>query len=61
MIISMNMNNPQVFEPYKINIITGEIEQLYENKDLESPIDGYVFDKNGELRAYSKLKDGVKV
>ena len=60
MIISMNKNNPQVFEPYKININTGETEQLFENNDTESPVDGYVFDKNGELRAYSKLKDGVK-
>ena len=42
MIISMNKNNPQVFEPYKININTGEIEQLFENNDIESPIDGYV-------------------
>ena len=60
MIISMNKNNPQVFDPYKINIETGDIEQLYENKDIQSPIMGYVFDKNGSLRAYSKLKDGVK-
>jgi len=60
MIISMNKNNPQVFDPYKINIETGDIEQLYENKDIQNPIMGYVFDKNGTLRAYSKLKDGVK-
>lgn len=60
MIISMNKNNPQVFEPYKININSGEIEQLYENKDVQNPIAGYVFDKNGNLRAFSRLKDGVK-
>ncbi len=60
MIISMNKNNSQVFEPYKININTGEIIQLYENNDTQNPIAGYVFDKDGELRAFSKLKDGVK-
>ncbi|MGG8495347.1 hypothetical protein ACQY1Q_02930 [Tenacibaculum sp. TC6] len=33
MIIQMNKENKQVFEPYKININTGELEKLYENKD----------------------------
>jgi hypothetical protein len=41
MIISMNKNNPQVFDPYKINILSGEIEQLYENTVLANPITGY--------------------
>lgn len=58
-IISMNKNNPQVFEPYKLNIVTGELVQLYENKDIKNPIQGFVFDKDGELRAYSKLRDGI--
>ncbi|MDP0881261.1 hypothetical protein, partial [Klebsiella variicola] len=49
MIVSMNKNNPQVFDPYKININTGEIDQLYENTDLENPIMGYEFDKDGNL------------
>ncbi|MGB2370015.1 MAG: S9 family peptidase [Flavobacteriaceae bacterium] len=59
MIISMNKNNPQVFDPYKINIITGEIEQLYENTDLTNPIMGYEFDKDGHLRGFSRLKNGI--
>ncbi len=59
MIISMNKNNPQVFDPYKINIVTGEIEQLYENTDLANPIMGYEFDKDGNLRGFTKLKDGI--
>ena len=59
MIISMNKNNPQVFDPYKINIVTGEIEQLYENKDLANPIMGYEFDKDGNLRGFTRLKDGI--
>ena len=59
MIISMNKNNAQVFDPYKINIISGEIEQLYENTDLANPIMGYEFDKDGNLRSFVRLKDGI--
>ena len=59
LIISMNKNNPQIFEPYKINIITGEIEQLYVNEDAANPISGYIFDKDGNLRGFSKIRDGV--
>jgi dipeptidyl aminopeptidase/acylaminoacyl peptidase len=60
-IIEMNKNNPQVFEPYKLNVVTGEMEQLFENKDLGNPIQGYDFDKDGELRAYTKLVNGVEM
>jgi dipeptidyl aminopeptidase/acylaminoacyl peptidase len=59
MVISMNKNNPQVFDPYKININTGEIEQLYENTDLANPITSYEFDKDGNLRGFMRLKDGI--
>ena len=59
MIISMNKNNAQVFEPFKINIKSGEIEQLYKNEDVQNPIMGYNFDKDGVLRAFVKLRDGV--
>lgn len=61
MIVSMNKNNPSIFEPYKININNGELKQLYKNKDLANPIDGYDFDKDGNLRGFSKLRDGVFV
>jgi dipeptidyl aminopeptidase/acylaminoacyl peptidase len=60
-IIQMNKNNKQVFEPYKLNVVTGEMVQLYENKDIENPIDSYDFDKDGELRAYSKLVNGIEM
>ncbi|WP_255362732.1 alpha/beta hydrolase family protein [Tenacibaculum sp. MAR_2009_124] len=61
MIISMNKNNPSIFEPYKINIISGELEQLYKNEDAANPINGYEFDKDGNLRGFSILRDGVFV
>nr|WP_234423400.1 S9 family peptidase [Aquimarina spinulae] len=59
MIISMNKNNKQIFEPYKINIITGEIKQLFKNEDAANPIAGYSFDKDGNLKGYAKIRDGV--
>lgn len=58
-IISMNKNNKQVFEPYKLNVITGDLVQLFENKDIENPIQGFEFDKDGQLRGYTKLLNGV--
>ena len=61
MIISMNKNNPQIFEPYKINIITGDLVQLYKNEDPANPINGYEFDKDGKLRGFSKMRNGVNV
>ncbi|MFD2561699.1 S9 family peptidase [Aquimarina rubra] len=61
MIISMNKNNKQIFEPYKINIVTGEIKQLFKNEDAANPIAGYNFDKDGNLRGYGKIRDGVNV
>ncbi len=59
MIITMNKDNPQIFEPYKININTGKLEKLYENKDVQNPISGYDFDKEGILRAYSQQENGT--
>lgn len=58
-IISMNKNNKQVFEPFKLNVVTGELVQLYENKDIANPIQGFEFDKDGNLRGYAKLVNGV--
>lgn len=58
-IIQMNKNNKQIFEPYKLNVQTGEMVQLFENTDVQNPIQGYDFDKDGTLRAYSKLVNGV--
>jgi dipeptidyl aminopeptidase/acylaminoacyl peptidase len=59
-IVSMNQNNPQVFEPYRVNVKTGAIEQLFSNDDVANPVMGYNFDKDGNLRGYVKLRDGVE-
>jgi dipeptidyl aminopeptidase/acylaminoacyl peptidase len=58
-IIQLNKNNPQIFEPFKLNIKTGELVQLYENKDPMNPIVGYVFSDAGELKAFTKQENGV--
>ncbi len=60
-IVSLNKNNPQVFEPYKLNIITGELIQLFKNEDISNPVMGYNFDKDGNLRGYTRLRDGVNI
>lgn len=58
-VVTLNKNNKQIFEPYKINFNTGEMTQLYENKDVNSPIDDYIFDKDGTLRGYVVLENGL--
>ena len=60
-IVAMNKNNKQVFEPYKLNIVTGEMVQLFENPDPANPIQGYDFDKDGELRGYTQSVGGVEM
>ncbi len=58
-IVLMNKNNPQIFEPFKINVVTGDLEQLYTNDDPANPIVGYNFDKDGNLKGFTKFKNGV--
>lgn len=58
-IVSMNKENKQVHEPYKINVNTGAAEKLFNNNDPANPIMGYDFDKDGNLKAYLKMKDGI--
>ncbi|MFL1896978.1 prolyl oligopeptidase family serine peptidase [Aquimarina sp. 2-A2] len=60
-IIGMNKTNKEVFEPYRINVNTGALQQLYVNDDIEHPIMDYIFDKNGELRGFTRLRNGVDI
>lgn len=60
MIVEMNKETPEIFEPYKININTGELEKLFENKDVNNPISGFDFDKDGNLKAYTKQENGTE-
>ncbi|MFL9845723.1 S9 family peptidase [Flavobacterium rhizosphaerae] len=58
-IVEMNKDNPQIFEPFKINVKTGEYVKLYENTDPANPITGYDFDKDGNLKAYTQQQNGT--
>ena len=59
-IIGMNKNNPQLFEPYRLNIETGNIERLAENSNPMEPVTLWKTDHEGKLRIASKMKDGTK-
>ena len=57
-IIEMNKRNPQVFDPYRLNLKTGEMEMLAENP---GNIQGWMFDHDGKLRVAFAITDGVNV
>lgn len=59
-IVSMNLENKQIFEPYKVNVNTAEAVKLYSNDDPANPIVGYEFDKDGNLRGFARMEDGIK-
>lgn len=59
-IITMNLENAQIFEPYKININTGEYVKLFTNDDPSNLVSDYDFDKDGNLRGYSKVYNGIQ-
>jgi len=55
-IIGMNKRNPQVFDPYRLNIKTGDMEMLAENP---GNIQSWIFDHDGKLRAAIAIVDGI--
>lgn len=55
-IIGMNKRNPQVFDPYRLDIKTGDMEMLAENP---GNIQSWIFDHNGRLRAAIAIVDGI--
>lgn len=59
MIIGMNKNNPMLFDPYRININTGELTQLATNDNPQEPLEGWMCDNDGKLRICSKTKNGI--
>lgn len=58
-IIGMNKNNPQLFEPYRINIRTGEMRQLATNEDMLEPIVSWMTDHDGKLRLATRMIGGI--
>lgn len=54
--IQMNQRNPQVFDPYLCNVVTGELKPLFDNS--EANYEGWVTDHNGVIRLATKT-DGT--
>ena len=55
-IIGLNKRNPQVFDPYRLNLKTGEMEILAENP---GNIQSWLFDHDAKLRAATAIVDGI--
>ena len=55
-IIGLNKRNPKIFDPYRLNIKTGEMEMLAKNP---GDIQGWITDHEGKLRAATAIKGGV--
>jgi dipeptidyl aminopeptidase/acylaminoacyl peptidase len=55
-IIGLNKRNPQVFDPYRLNIKTGEMVMLAENP---GNIQGWMTDHEGKLRLALAIVDGI--
>ncbi|HHH54481.1 MAG TPA: S9 family peptidase, partial [Bacteroidetes bacterium] len=59
LIIGMNKNNPMLFEPYRININTGDFVQLAKNENPLEPISSWMTDHDGKLRIAVKMVGGT--
>lgn len=55
-IVGLNKDNPQVFDPYRLNIVTGELTKLYSNP---GNIQAWMTDHEGKLRVAMAIVDGV--
>lgn len=58
-IIGMNKNSPMLFEPYRINIQTGEYQQIGTNSNPAEPITQWMTDHDGKLRIAIQMVDGI--
>ena len=58
-IVQMNKDNPRQEEPYRLNINTGEVTKLYTVNEGDAPVASYNFDRKGNLRAITRVIDGV--
>lgn len=56
MIIGLNRRNPEVFDPYRLDLNTGELALLAENPGNWQ---GWTTDHQGRLRAVTAIEDGV--
>lgn len=59
-IIQMNKDNPKQNEPYRLNINTGDVEKLYTVEEGDPAIAAFDFDKDGNLRALTRVINEVE-
>lgn len=55
-IIGLNRRNPEIFDPYRLDLQTGELTMLAENP---GNIQGWMTDNAGRLRVATAIVDGV--
>jgi dipeptidyl aminopeptidase/acylaminoacyl peptidase len=55
-VIALNKRNKQVFDPYRLNLVSGELTMIAENP---GNIQGWMFDHDGKLRLATAIVDGV--
>ncbi len=55
-VIGLNKRNKQVFDPYRLNLSSGELTMIAENP---GNIQGWMFDHDGKLRIATAIVDGV--
>lgn len=59
LIVGLNKRNPQLVEPYRLDVSTGELTLLADNEDLFNPITTWITDHEGRIRAAVKMTGGV--
>ncbi len=60
-IIGMNKNNPRLYEPFRLNIVTGKLKQLAKNEDILFPYEDWKTDHEGKLRLVNRISNGTDV
>lgn len=60
LIIGMNKRNKMLFEPYLLNISSGEVTLLAENTDPMNPIVSWITDHEGVIRGAIAMSNGVE-
>lgn len=58
-IIGMNKEKKALFEPYRLNVHTGEVERLARNDDARMPISEWLTDHDGRIRMAVQFVGGV--
>ncbi len=58
-VVAMNKDNPELFEPYLLNIADGALKKLFQIQDPANPVTEYYFDQGGQLKALLQQTNGI--